>query len=240
MSAQPDVDGMVKYRANLAAQDAAEATEASRVRALYPDILAELQRLHPLAGWVDVADRAPDPDDWRQNHEREIFHAFRADDGREVYAVPAWPKARNGATRICWQGRYPRTEAGEQTIYGSDNPPSINTSSSQPPRRIARDITRRLLPAYGDVFAICEERAAGSNRYADDRAEGVAKLLTETHAEPYGQQQSNPRLHVPSTTTDAYEGYAVLIPYNDRVNIELSSIPYAVAVRLLNIAFPRT
>jgi len=240
MSAQADpvrAARLDEYHRRKAISDAEEITEADRVRALYPHILAELQRLDPSAGWLDVVPTEREPIGNGYTERRAIGHSFRAEDGRQIDARRGWPETdRNGITRICWTGSYPRTAKGEYLCYDRDDAPTVNTSSARQPEQIAADVVRRLLPPYAELRAEVAERVAAHDRSDDDRQETIARIISETLAEPYGQQQDrNPRAHI-SLRADSW---AEIQPAaHGRADIQLRGIPADVAVRLLNIAYP--
>jgi hypothetical protein len=78
--------------------------------------------------------------------------------------------------RFEWSGNYPRDAQGHDHKPYHATRPRITTSADKSPGQAARDITRRLLPAYLDLLKQCQESVAAANAYVDTTARNVARI----------------------------------------------------------------
>lgn len=127
-----------------------------------------LDRIAPIAtalgaGWVATPD-----DGWHDGV------TLTGPGGEQLHAtVDDWRKANAG--RLFLRGSFPDELAGH--LYGTPAT-RISVDGSRSPEAIARDIERRLLPAYREALAIARQRKAESDEVAARRHAVMLQILT--------------------------------------------------------------
>lgn len=192
-----------------------------RIVAILPEVAAFLN--HGAGqGWRQGEADADGDRDWRL---RQLEHA----DGRRL----TFYAEQNGkGTRIGVSGSWPQTDSGSQLspryclrdseIAGKTT--EITVSGDKTPEQIARDVDRRLLPDYSELF----EKLRDVARQRDDhRAEVIANAARITEAlgsravdvDRLGSEVSSLTLHPGRLNV-----YEVRV-YGDSASVELSSLP---------------
>jgi hypothetical protein len=163
--------------------------------------------------------------------EREDVHndnaRFYHSDGRYFYVSPTWA----GPGKLHISGMYPKdgTRCMSPRDWGaikySDTPPSINVSASRDPKAIAKDITRRFLPVYTEVFNACVARKTQQDSYRNTQAEAVRQIVAALgpKADARGSEDS-PKAHFYNEGA----GYGEFSPNS----VELHSVPLAMLLEI--------
>lgn len=176
-----------------------------------------------LPGWK----RVPPP------HEPMDHVEFIADNlGHKLAINSTW--GQPGKLHI--SGKYPQDEKG--SCYGrsvipyNTQPPSINISWERSAEQIARDIVRRLMPEYFDVFDKATARKASADEYTARRTGTLARLAAlSSYLQPYGQEKDQLHWHVEGF------GYGDVKPSDETVEIHMRSVPADKAEAILRILF---
>lgn len=135
----------------------------------------------------------------------------------------------------------PRNAKGEYPTLWEDRnqlpDPSINTSDSKSPDKIAKDIVSRLLPDAEKVFALANERIASDNAYASNKLNALRAVCATLGKEdiPTDHYSKEPRYEVTIGGFDeSSKGYGkVRVNSAESIDIELSSVPPATAHKIL-------
>lgn len=106
---------------------------------------------------------------------------LRHPDGREMFlllGVNRYDRAPQGMVQV--SGRYGEDNGKpvypQDFFYDKGTEPTINVSASKTPEQIAKDIERRFMPAYNDLWARCQEWVRKNEAYRFDVA-NVTKLI---------------------------------------------------------------
>lgn len=169
----------------------------------------------------------------------EHFSVEPSEEGERHYVRLSAPDGRSFTLNSTWSGRgklhvsgsYPRD--GERymgprewgAIGYNEQAPSINVSAEREPGPIARDIARRFLPEYTRVYRACvakQQEQAAYRSTVNGIAEQLAALIPGAKLEEHDGTQ-----RVSFYTSDT--GYGDLTAYSDTVNMELRSLPLALA-----------
>lgn len=84
--------------------------------------------------------------------------------------------SRNGDGRYHWSGIYPRDAQGQDQVPYRTARPTITTGPAQPVARVARDVARRLVPAYRALLAEVQARIDEANDYAAQTTRSTDRL----------------------------------------------------------------
>lgn len=128
----------------------------------------------------------------------------------------------NGKSRFKISGHFPSNKTSR---YGSDYK-SIGVSTTRPPKEIAADITRRLLPHYFDAFEkaksrFCEERQ--QEQETELSAKSLAQVTGGYIAPHSGSAQQ---------TVYFKGGEAQIYGYSQEVNLKLSNLTAEQAIKI--------
>lgn len=150
-------------------------------------------------------------------------------DGRALFIRELW----NAKGRWTIAGIYPESPASDRFAGDGKPMPRITVAATRTPAAIAREITRRLLPAYETRLA---DVRAHIVRATDDAAERerVAALLCAAlpGTRPVAQHSGTRiQLSLPSLPASMYGTGEV--NYSGTVELHLRSMPVAVAVAVL-------
>jgi len=130
--------------------------------------------------------------------------------------------------RIRISGSFPRTEKGESVDpyrYGEKRH-EITVSLAKTPQQIARDIERRFLPRYRELFGGVVERVNKSNQYART----CAKNLEAIKGKPLTEYEMKER-------TWRFSGSVLGEVWvdNESARVELHSVPIETAKKIMAI-----
>ena len=164
-----------------------------------------------------------------------------------------WPRLNgpNGArVTICYdasaggryrlRGIYPSdggTPGGPRyygvTRFDEDPKDTITVSAKRGPPIAARDIARRLLPRYLELYEKCRERACeleNARKRIHKRAEGLAEACGGRIRE-----DAPGELVVYESFSSSGPGVAIKIHAEEDIDIELRRVPYSLAVRIARL-----
>ncbi len=148
-----------------------------------------------LDGWTLVL--GPDPEEPR--HYAEVR---RGVDGATItFSIHSWPTP----VRLLVSGDFPRDAAGHSYLPSNVSRPSISITPTRPAETIARQIERRLLPAYLPLYeqaAVAQREEQTAIKAADVVAGQLAELL-DSHVRPPNRYGSRDReRHIDPTTRE--------------------------------------
>src|SRR5215831_10736070 len=110
--------------------------------------------------------------DWRADVREHLVHVKRAGTDEALHLSVTW----NKPTMVRVAGVYPE---GSRDVYGLEHH-SINVGGGRGAAAIAREITRRLMPAYL-VELVKAQAGIARNGKARDRQREVADAIAESH-----------------------------------------------------------
>jgi len=115
---------------------------------------------------------------WRITEEPGTFGGvhFTPPDRADGYGVHTWK--RPNQDRYEFSVSYPPQSADgwRYSLPYGEHMPSISVRADRPPHAIAREITRRLLPAYEKVWAHYVAQKAGHDAYVGETLDTVARI----------------------------------------------------------------
>jgi hypothetical protein len=121
--------------------------------------------------------------------------------------------------------------------HAEDSDISINVSAERGPEAIAREIVRRFLGPYRNLYRKCRERQAEHEAY-QNRAHKTACAIASAAglaAPELGDDKSQYTLHIGNVTTRGWYGDARTNA--DSVDLHLRSITPAMAARILGLLY---
>jgi len=120
--------------------------------------------------------------------------------------------------------------------YNEDGDPSINVSVARGPEAIAREISRRFLPAYRDLYAkrLAKQR---EQHECHNRTHANAARLASALGVPCPPQDDSKAteytLRISALDTRGFYGHARV--FSDTVDLDLRSISTDTALRILEV-----
>jgi hypothetical protein len=141
-------------------------------------------------------------------------------------------------TRLAISGVFPRGAHGEDygpSGYGNEQRLTIHVGTERPPKAIAAEITRRLLPTYLKQYATALERKAADEQ-ARATADALAERLASILGEPVSDSHRNGERGVRLYRGDWYGD--VTVGHGGSVTIDLRSLPAGIAEAVCR-ALPR-
>lgn len=156
----------------------------------------------------------------------EIFIATSRERGK-LHIHGDWPTDGNTYMSPRSWGAVPYDENGDV---------SINVSEVRGPEEIARDILRRFLPQYREIYAKCCQRKAENAAYRD-RLYVQAQAITKAAGLPAPGRLENSnseyRLHLGNVTEQGW--YGTVQVYDKSINLDLRGVTVANAEKILAI-----
>ncbi len=151
-------------------------------------------------------------------------------DGRVFSLNSTW----SGAGKLHISGYYPkdgdayRAPRDWGVVAYNEEAPSVNVSATREPVAIARDIVRRFLPAYTEIYRACIAKQQQQNAYRTNVNNTAAQLAALIPGAELRERDSVKSVHFYSTG----HGYGDFSPSSDTVNMDLRSLPVALARRI--------
>jgi hypothetical protein len=153
-----------------------------------------------------------------------------APDGRAFSLNNSW----SGRGKLHVSGCYPKD--GDKymgprewgAIGYNEQAPSINVSAEREPGPIARDISRRFLPEYTRVYQACEAKRAEHVAYLATVNNAAAQLEALIPGSEVREHDGQGAVYFHTSE----HGYGELMPYSDTVNMDLRSLPLALALKV--------
>jgi hypothetical protein len=124
--------------------------------------------------------------------------------------------------------------------YGQDQDISINVSIERGPDVIAREIMRRFLGSYRDLYEQCLARKAEHDAYRNRAHATACQLATVAgiSSPGIGEDQTQYTLHIGNVTTRGWYGDARCNA--DSVDLKLQSLSPEIAAQVLHLVYAAT
>lgn len=130
--------------------------------------------------------------------DRTNWHAIlRHTDGMEIYINGnGW--TRDGRLHIGCSG-WPKTKKGDECspykVYCENKAPSITVADNRPPKAIAAEITRRILPEFLPLYQKMLEYRDATDRRQESAKEKCAELTRIVGGETRGLEAGDGEVH---------------------------------------------
>ena len=115
---------------------------------------------------------------WRITQEPGAFGSvhFTPPDRADGYGLHTWKRPKQDRYEFSVSYPPPSADGWRYTLPYGEHMPSISVRADRSPDAIAREITRRLLPAYDAVWAQYLETKAGHDAYVGETLGTVARI----------------------------------------------------------------
>jgi hypothetical protein len=124
-------------------------------------------------------------------------------------------------------------------VYDENQDVGINVGADRSPEVIAREITRRFLPAYLALYKKCMERKAEHDAYRNRAYKTACELATVAGLSfPQGGDDTQYSLHIGNVTTRGWYGSARCNA--DSVDLTLLSLSPEIAAQVLQLVYAAT
>ena len=164
---------------------------------------------------------------WKEPDESFPTGYVQGPDGRELGVSIETYGSRKGKVEI--RGVLPRRDAKGDYFDAGVKAPSIGVGGDRGIDAIARDVQRRLLPDYEDVFARANEALARRNEYlaaTTDSISAIVREVSELEWDRRARDESSAAFEIEAG------GYGDIKAYGDQIKFE-ARLSRAQVVRML-------
>ena len=174
--------------------------------------------------------------------ESEGFTFEAPEDGERHYVRLTHPDGRRFSINATWNGNgklhvsgdYPKCDGKymgprEWGVIGyNEQAPTINVSAERELHALARDIARRFLIAYTELYRACVAKQQDQAAYRAQVNGAAAQLAALIPGAELRERDGTQSVHFYRTE----QGYGDMMAYSDTVNMDLRSLPLALALKV--------
>lgn len=162
------------------------------------------------------------------------FARIDGPDESQIHIASDWPSELSedagefkGKIRIT--GEYPRSSQAHAPFYRNEQYPAIGVSASRGPRAIAKDIHRRFVKDYLEMYEKCRE-AKRREEARDARTLANAQRIAQAGGGQAGELRDSCSITIPTGNVGMY-GRRFCV-HDDQVTIDMGGVPADLAVEI--------